>query len=625
MQKILDRIQSGELCLKELPKRQLPQLCAEIREFLIEHVSKTGGHLSSNLGTVELTVALHRIFTTPEDAIVFDVGHQCYTHKILTGRADRFDTLRQEGGLSGFPNRGESEHDAFIAGHGNTALSAAIGIAQAKKLKGEKGTVIAVIGDGAFTGGMVYEGMNNIDTLDNLVVILNDNKMSISKNVGSFSRYLTNLRTSASYHTAKHRTEDLLDKTPVVGKYIKDALSYSKSVLRRTIYNSTFFEEMGFQYLGPLDGHNINELLAAFSSAKQYDSPLFIHIETVKGKGFIPAERNPGAFHGVGAFDTEHLPDPDAAMSDSFSEEMGIAVTAAAQKDERICAVTAAMKYATGLHHFSKQFRRRFFDVGMAEQHAVTFAAGLAVEGMRPVVAIYSTFFQRSYDQFIHDVNLQRADVLFAIDRAGLVPGDGETHQGIYDVAFFSQFSNVPVFAPSNYAELRFWMDRLLGPSCTGPRVIRYPKGAEHPRLAALGCSGEIFDKVCEGENAKIALVTYGLLTAQALFAVEKLRNEKIAVSLFKIVRLNPLPEDLIGQLLEYDSVYFIEDAIASGSVGIHLGAALQQQGYSGHYRFRGLPTDPIDHAVVSQLQKKYRLDADSIAEWIKDDEKRGE
>ena len=377
MQKILDRIQSGELCLKELPERQLPQLCAEIREFLIEHVSKTGGHLSSNLGTVELTVALHRIFTTPEDAIVFDVGHQCYTHKILTGRADRFDTLRQEGGLSGFPNRGESEHDAFIAGHGNTALSAAIGIAQAKKLKGEKGTVIAVIGDGAFTGGMVYEGMNNIDTLDNLVVILNDNKMSISKNVGSFSRYLTNLRTSASYHKAKHRTEDLLDKTPVVGKYIKDALSYSKSVLRRTIYNSTFFEEMGFQYLGPLDGHNINELLATFSSAKQYDSPLFIHIETVKGRGFIPAERNPGAFHGVGAFDTEHLPDPDAAMSDSFSEEMGIAVTAAAQKDERICAVTAAMKYATGLHHFSKQFRRRFFDVGMAEQHAVTFAAGL--------------------------------------------------------------------------------------------------------------------------------------------------------------------------------------------------------------------------------------------------------
>ena len=625
MQKILDRIVSGELCLKELPAQQLPQLCAEIRDFLIEHVSKTGGHLSSNLGTVELTVALHRVFDTPQDAIVFDVGHQCYTHKILTGRADRFDTLRQAGGLSGFPNRGESEHDAFIAGHGNTALSAAIGIAQAKKLKGEKGTVIAVIGDGAFTGGMVYEGMNNIDTLDNLVVILNDNKMSISKNVGSFSRYLTNLRTSSSYHTAKHRTEDFLDKTPVVGKYIKDALSYSKSVLRRTIYNSTFFEEMGFQYLGPLDGHNINELIAAFSSAKQYFGPLFLHVETVKGKGFIPAERNPGAFHGVGAFDTEHLPDPDAAMSDSFSEEMGIAVTDAAKGDSRICAVTAAMKYATGLHHFSKQFRSRFFDVGMAEQHAVTFAAGLAVEGMRPVVALYSTFFQRGYDQFIHDVNLQRADVLFAIDRAGLVPGDGETHQGIYDVAFFCQFADFPLLAPCNYAELRFWMGRLLDPASIGPRAIRYPKGAEHPRLAALGCSGRPFDRIVGGEKgAPIALVTYGALTEQALCAAERLCGEGIAVDLFKVVRINPLPEELVGQLLGYERVYCAEDAIETGSMGAHLGIALQREGYAGRYRFRGLPTAPIDHAAVPQLQKMYRLDAGSIAEWIKDDEKRG-
>ncbi len=625
MQKILDRIESGELCLKELPAKQLPQLCAEIREFLIEHVSKTGGHLSSNLGTVELTVALHRVFSTPEDAIVFDVGHQCYTHKILTGRAGRFDTLRQAGGLSGFPNRGESEHDAFIAGHGNTALSAAIGIAQAKKLKGEKGTVIAVIGDGAFTGGMVYEGMNNIDTLDNLIVILNDNKMSISKNVGSFSRYLTNLRTSSSYHTAKHRTEDLLDKTPVVGKYIKDALSYSKSVLRRTIYNSTFFEEMGFQYLGPLDGHNINELIAAFSSAKQYFTPLFVHVETVKGKGFIPAERNPGAFHGVGAFDTEHLPDPDAAMSDSFSEEMGLAVAAAAKEDSRICAVTAAMKYATGLHHFSKQFRSRFFDVGMAEQHAVTFAAGLAVEGMRPVIALYSTFFQRGYDQFIHDVNLQRADVLFAIDRAGLVPGDGETHQGIYDVAFFSQFEQLPVFAPGNYAEMRFWMAQLLDAASTGPRVIRYPKGTEQPRLAALGCSGRPFDRIgAEEEKAGIALVSYGALTEQALCTAEMLRGQGIAVDLFKVVQINPLPDELTKQLFDYGRIYCVEDAIETGSVGVHLGIALQRGGYLGRYRFRGLPTDPIDHAAVPQLQKMYRLDADSIAEWIKDDEKRG-
>ena len=300
MQTILNRVLSGEVRLKDLPVQQLDPLCAEIRDFLIRHVAKTGGHLSSNLGTVELTVALHRVFNTPIDAFVFDVGHQCYTHKILTGRADRFDTLRQENGLSGFPNRNESKHDAFIAGHGNTALSAAIGIARAKKLKGEPGTVIAVIGDGAFTGGMVYEGMNNIDTLDNLVVILNDNKMSISKNVGSVARYLTSLRTSTSYHNAKQRTELFLDKMPVIGRPIKNALSYSKSILRRTIYNSTFFEEMGFEYIGPIDGHDLESLIAVFSTVDSYDGPLFIHIETVKGKGFKPAEANPGAYHGVG-------------------------------------------------------------------------------------------------------------------------------------------------------------------------------------------------------------------------------------------------------------------------------------------------------------------------------------
>ena len=625
MQNILDKIISGELQLKELSADRLERLCAEIRGFLIEHVSKTGGHLSSNLGTVELTVALHRVFTTPQDAIVFDVGHQCYTHKILTGRAPRFDSLRRAGGLSGFPNREESPHDAFIAGHGNTALSAAIGIARAKKLNGEPGTVIAVVGDGAFTGGMVYEGMNNIDTLDNLVVVLNDNKMSISKNVGSVSRYLTSLRTSPSYHTAKHRTEDILDKTPVVGRYIKEALVYSKSVLRRSIYNSTFFEEMGFQYIGPLDGHNLEDLIAAFASAKEYDSPLFLHVETVKGKGFTPAEQNPAAFHGVGAFDTRNLPDPDGPMSDSFSEVMGSALADFADGDDRVCAVTAAMKYATGLHHFSKKHRDHFFDVGMAEQHAVTFAAGLAVEGMRPLVALYSTFFQRSYDQFIHDVNLQDADVLFAIDRAGLVPGDGETHQGIYDVAFFSQFETVPLYAPCNYAELRFWLLQLLGPQGRGPRAIRYPKGPECPELAALGCSGEPFDCVLHGAaGARVALVSYGLLTREALAAGRALAEAGVPVDVYKVTRLNPLPEKLVPALCAYDRVYAVEDAIASGSLGAHLGLALQRQDYAGRYRNRGLPAGRVDHAEVPQLQKMYGLDRDGIIKWIRDDGERG-
>ena len=624
MQTILNRVLSGEVRLKDLPVQQLDPLCAEIRDFLIRHVAKTGGHLSSNLGTVELTVALHRVFNTPIDAFVFDVGHQCYTHKILTGRADRFDTLRQENGLSGFPNRNESKHDAFIAGHGNTALSAAIGIARAKKLKGEPGTVIAVIGDGAFTGGMVYEGMNNIDTLDNLVVILNDNKMSISKNVGSVARYLTSLRTSTSYHNAKQRTELFLDKMPVIGRPIKNALSYSKSILRRTIYNSTFFEEMGFEYIGPIDGHDLESLIAVFSTVDSYDGPLFIHIETVKGKGFKPAEANPGAYHGVGTFDMNKLPDPDAPMSDSFSEVMGITLTEFARKDRRVCAITAAMKYATGLHYFSKQFRNRFFDVGMAEQHAVTFAAGLAVEGMRPVVALYSTFFQRSYDQFIHDVNLQHADVLFAIDRAGLVPGDGETHQGIYDVAFFCQFSNVPLYAPCNYAELRYWMLHLLERSCTGPRAIRYPKGIECSALAALGCSGQPYDLYRSGEKAKIALVVYGALTEEALRAQRQLLENGIAVDLCKVTQLNPMPEGLIGTLREYEKVFAFEDAVVSSSFAAHLGLALQQAEYHGRFRLKGLSAGFIDHAQVAQLRKKYGLDAKSIADWIKGDESLG-
>ena len=618
MSDFLDGIISGQIELKEVPEDQLDALCTEIRAFLVEHVSKTGGHLSSNLGTVELSVALHRVFRTPIDELVFDVGHQCYTHKILTGRAPFFNSLRQAGGLSGFPNRNESVHDAFIAGHGNTALSAAIGIAQAKKLKKEPGTVIAIIGDGAFTGGMVYEGMNNIDTLDNLVVILNDNKMSISKNVGAVSRYLTSLRTSPSYHNAKQRTESFLDKTPVIGKYIKEAIVFSKSTLRRSIYNSTFFEEMGFQYLGPLDGNNMEELLAALASSKDYQCPVFIHTVTVKGKGFTPAEQNPGAFHGVGAFDAHNVPDPDGQMSNSFSEVMGLTLAECAQHDNRICGVTAAMKYATGLHYLAKQSRSHFFDVGMAEQHSVTFAAGLAVKGMRPVVALYSTFLQRGYDQFIHDVHLQNADVLFAIDRAGLVPGDGETHQGIYDVSFFSQFETVPLYAPCNYTELRYWMRVLLSKNSVGPRAIRYARGAESECLSTLECSGQPFDCLFATKGAKTALVTYGAMTEEVLVAAQLLQQQKLAVDVYKVVRLNPMAPTLVEKLLSYGRVFVAEDAVEMTSFGAHLGLALQKQGYRGQYAYRGVPTTRIDHAAVKDLRRALALDGASLAEWIK-------
>lgn len=616
MSGLLNTIVKDKSELKQLSIAQSTELCAEIRRFLIEHVSKTGGHLSSNLCMVELTVALHRVFNTPQDNIVFDVGHQCYTHKILTGRADRFETLRQLGGLSGFPNPEESEHDSFIAGHGNTAISAAIGIARAKKLKHEAGTVIAVVGDGAFTGGMVYEGINNIDKLDNLVVILNDNKMSISKNVGAVSRYFTRLRTSKEYHSAKHRTENMLDHIPLVGQGIKSAIVASKTMLRRTIYNSTFFEEMGFQYIGPIDGHDLEELSAALESAREYKKPLFLHAVTVKGKGFTPAEQNPGAFHGVSAFDTAQVPDPDDTITDSFSEAFGKKVTELAAKDSSICAITAAMKYATGLHHFKKAYRERFFDVGMAEQHSVTFAAGLASKGMHPVVALYSTFLQRSFDQLIHDVNLQNSNLLIAIDRAGLVPGDGETHQGIYDVAFFSELDRFPLYAPLNYAELDYWLELLLNTK-EGPAAIRYPKGAENASLSAFGCDGSLYRRLFGSGTAEIALVTYGAMTAQALKAVEQCQNEGKAVDLYNVVQLAPLPKTLVEELGRYSKVFLAEDSIAHGSVGTHLGDQLLAKEYAGSYRHRGLPTTGIDHASVPELQKAYGLSAEELVDFI--------
>ena len=457
---LLERINApGEI--KNLPADEMPALCEEIRQFLIKSVSETGGHLSSNLGVVELTVALHRVLDFPQDKLLFDVGHQCYTHKLLTGRRAGFAQLRRKNGISGFPSPEESSCDAFIAGHGSAALSTAIGIARAKKLKNEPGKVVVIVGDGAFTGGMVYEGMNNIGSLDNLLVILNDNKMSISHNVGALARYLTHLRTTTAYFDAKDNVRSFLDSVPVVGTPLKKALTEGKTLLRRAMYHSTMFEDMGFQYIGPVDGHNEEELERTLRTISQRPGPHFLHVVTKKGKGYQPAEMNPGNYHGVSAFDPDGMPDPEVAPKESFSTTFGQALAREAAQNSRICAITAAMKYGTGLQFFSHSAPERFFDVGMAEQHAVTFAAGLASQGMLPVVCIYSTFLQRSYDQILHDVNLLQENVVFAIDRAGFVPADGETHQGVYDPAFLSQIG-MPLYAPSNYAELTYWLHELL-------------------------------------------------------------------------------------------------------------------------------------------------------------------
>lgn len=601
MDKLLEQI-SCPADLKQLSPKQLPQLCQEIRDFLLDSVSKTGGHLASNLGMVELTVALHHALELPQDKLIFDVGHQCYTHKLLTGRRERFDTLRQLDGLSGFPSPRESEYDTFVSGHGNTAISVALGVAQAKKLKGEPGCVVAIVGDGAFTGGMVYEGMNNIGKLDNLIVLLNDNKMSIGKNVGAMAKYLTQLRTAPYYVHAKAGMETVLDAIPLVGKHTVRTLQAIKTFVRRQVYHrSTFFEEMGFQYIGPVDGHDVVELTELIVNLrKEQYCPILIHASTVKGKGYGPAEENPGEFHGVSAFDMNHLTNPEMSPEESFSTCFGKTLTEIAAEDEQICAITAAMKYGTGLQYFAHAYPKRFFDVGMAEQHAVTYAAGLASQGLKPVVALYSTFLQRSFDQIIHDVNLMKLNVLLAIDRAGFVPGDGETHQGIYDPAFLSELG-VPTYSPCNYAELACWLKKLMKES--GPRAIRYSRGGQCEPLAALGCSGRDYD-VLPGKG-KAVLVTYGTLTQEALEA-----QKATQADIIKLVRIDSFCEELLKKIEAYSAVVFAEDCIASGGVGQHLAAVLAERGWKGSYTHMAVENPRQPAAAVAQLRSLNGLDS---------------
>lgn len=612
---LLDRIDQPS-DLKKLNTKQVEQLCAEIRQFLLVNISKTGGHLASNLGMVELTVALHRVLNTPQDKIVFDVGHQCYTHKILTGRRGQFDKLRQLDGISGFPNPNESKHDAFIAGHGNTALSLAIGMAWAKKLHHEPGLVVAVIGDGAFTGGMVYEGMNNIEHLDNLLVILNDNKMSISKNVGALARYLTHLRTTTAYFDAKDNVRSFLDGVPVVGVPLKNTITECKTLLRRAMYHSTMFEDMGFQYIGPVDGHNVEELERTIRTICSRQGPHFLHVITKKGKGYQPAEVNPGNYHGVSAFDPDGMPDPEVAPKESFSTVFGNALVEEGTKNQNVCAITAAMKYGTGLQFFAHSHPERFFDVGMAEQHAVTFAAGLASQGMLPVVCIYSTFLQRSYDQIIHDVNLLKENVVFAIDRAGFVPADGETHQGIYDPAFLSQVG-MPLYAPSNYQELTYWLRQLLSEQFHGPRAIRYPRGGECAELAAFDCSGRDYDFLKRAQNASIVLVSYADELADVLQAAEQLKTENFKCDVLKLVKLYPFTDKLVEEMSNYEIVLFAEECVANGSIGEHLEYALQQKGWNGRFVHCAVQDVCLPHASVAQIKQATGLDAEHLVQAV--------
>lgn len=618
---ILDTICSPQ-DVKELPFEQLDVLCTQIRERLIQTTAKTGGHLASNLGTVELTVALHRVFDCPDDQIVWDVGHQCYTHKLLTGRREQFSTLRQEGGLSGFPKRKESEYDAFIAGHSSTSISVASGLARAKKLQNDQHHVIAVIGDGAFTSGLAFEGANNAARFgDNLIVILNDNKMSISKNVGSFSKYLSKIRARPAYFRTKDRVESICNHLPLIGKPLNQLLVWLKTTMKTVVYGSNWFEDMGFCYLGPIDGHNMETLCDVLQRAKNLHRPVFLHIETQKGKGYSYAEENPGEYHGTSGFDID-TGKPFSSASTNFSNEFGLYLTELAKRDERICAITAAMKYGTGLNHFSRAFGQqgRFFDVGIAEPHAVTFAGGLAANGMLPVFAVYSSFLQRCYDQIIHDLSIERQHVVIGIDRAGIVGSDGETHQGLFDVAMLSSVPGITLYSPATYEEMRCSLYKSLYEH-TGVCCVRYPRGGES-KLPAFDPQAPWAIEP-KGAKPRLLLVTYGKLSAQAVQAAQTLSQQGVPTAVLKLLRLLPFCEEAVEQAMQAEYVLFAEEGIESGGIGQMFGSRLLENGFQGHYRVLAVHDRFVEQATPDRALALCGLDAQSMVQtctqWMKE------
>lgn len=588
--------------IKRLSIPQCRQLCRKIRKTLIKTVGENGGHLSSNLGTVELTVSLHRVFDSPKDKFVWDVGHQAYTHKLLTGRYDRFSTIRTENGLSGFARPSESEHDAFISGHSSISISAACGIGRAMQLSGDnEHHVIAVIGDGAFTGGEAYEGLNNAGKgLNNLIVVLNDNEMSISKNVGAIAKYLSSIRANEKYITTKHRTEKLLDNIPVVGKPVKEIMEYSKSTLRWILYHNTMFENMGFVYLGPVDGHDIAAMDEVFRAAKAVGKPVLIHVKTIKGKGFKPAEKNPGAFHGISAYELKYG-NPEVISEDCFSAVFGRELAALAQKDDRICAVTAAMKYGTGLQYFASEFPDRFFDVGIAEQHAVTFCGGLASMGKVPVFSVYSSFLQRAFDQVIHDNAIPNNHIVLCVDRAGAVGEDGETHQGVFDVPMLTAVPGVTVYSPSDYSELKACLKKALYET-EGIAAVRYPKGKGDEGCAEAGYSDYVYDP---NGGSDILAVSYGRISRE-------LFSEDISCGRLRIVKINPLSEDIVSICRNYKYILFFEESARNGGIGEHLLSRLAESGFSGKYKIIAAESF-IPQAAVSSSLHRLGLDGEGM------------
>lgn len=599
--------------LKQLNINELEVLATEIRQFMVKTVSQNGGHLSSNLGVVELSIAMHKIFDSPNDKIVWDVGHQIYTHKILTGRIKEFNTLRTENGISGFCAPNESEHDIFYSGHSSTSISAALGIAEANKKLGKKDYTIAVIGDGALTGGMAYEALNNAGRSGTrLIVILNDNEMSISENVGSMARYLAVIRSKPEYFKLKAKTERTLNRIPIVGKPAKKFIYRLKSDIKSSMYESTFFEELGFKYMGPIDGHNLDNLCEALDSAKLVGAPVVLHISTTKGKGYEFAEKNPSVYHGISKFDVETGEYAEGITN--FSNEFGKKLCELAEKDEKICAITAAMSLGTGLKVFSQKYSDRFYDVGIAEQHAVTFASGLAKGGMTPVFAVYSTFLQRGYDQLVHDGTLQKQKVIIGLDRAGFVGEDGVTHQGVLDVAFLNSIPDITIYSPFTYKRLRFDLENASN-TAENLTVIRYPRGSEPNIPFDFQSSENDFDYIENGKE--VLLITYGRISSEVLKAVNILKEKNIFVSVLILNKIKPIEAFAVKIANGYNNVLFYEEAVKSGSIGQSFADMLFDMNYKGNYKHIAVNDEFVPHASVTSLIKKYHLDSESIVNQI--------
>lgn len=595
--------------LANLSDQQAKDLCVELRRDLVENVSKTGGHLASNLGAVELTVAIHRVFDTTRDRLVFDVGHQCYPHKMLTGRWKELSTIRQYGGLAGFPKPAESVHDAFIAGHASNSVAVALGMARARRLTGEDYKVIALMGDGALTGGLAYEGLSNAGECgEQLLVILNDNGMSITPSVGAVADHLARQRLRPQYRTFKKHYQNFMAAT-APGRAVYKVLHKIKQALKQSLLPCSMFENMGFRYLGPVDGHNISDLTDILRYARDLNEPALLHVKTVKGKGFLPAEENPDAFHGVSPFDPI-TGKPKKAGGETFSSVFGRTLSKLAEGDGRVCAITAAMMSGTGLEGFARQFPDRFFDVGIAEGCAVSMAAGMAKEGAVPVFAVYSTFLQRSYDMLLHDTAISNLHVVLGVDRAGLVGEDGETHHGVFDVSYLDSVPHMTVLAPSSFAELEEMLERAVL-RLTGPVAVRYPRGGQG---AYTCCVGEENATVLR-RGSDITLVSYGVEINQVLEAAELLEQRGVQAEVVKLNQLTPLDGTEVIQSVQKTGVLLVaEEAAQEGCVGQRLAAQLELAGVPAKVELVNCAEGFVHHGKTELLKKELSLDGEGIA-----------